>query len=94
MPRPKGLPKTGGRAKGTPNKVTTSIKEAFREAFEMRGGAKALHAWSVDEPTEFYKLASKLIPTELTGADGSPLAGVVILPPIQHPSDRDTDDGK
>lgn len=27
MARPKGMPKTGGRAKGTPNKVTTSLKE-------------------------------------------------------------------
>lgn len=27
MSRPKGTPKTGGRAKGTPNKVTYSLKE-------------------------------------------------------------------
>ena len=27
MPRPKGLPKTGGRAKGTPNKRTQSVTE-------------------------------------------------------------------
>ena len=27
MPRPKGLPKTGGRAKGTPNKRTQSVME-------------------------------------------------------------------
>lgn len=28
MPRPKGLPKTGGRKKGTPNKVTREAREA------------------------------------------------------------------
>ncbi|MBV8038874.1 hypothetical protein HF895_05080 [Bacteroides sp. AN502] len=27
MSRPKGTPKTGGRVKGTPNKVTYSLKE-------------------------------------------------------------------
>ena len=27
MSRPKGMPKTGGRAKGTPNKVTNSLRE-------------------------------------------------------------------
>lgn len=27
MSRPKGIPKTGGRVKGTPNKVTYSLKE-------------------------------------------------------------------
>ncbi len=27
MPRPRGLPKTGGRAKGTPNKRTQSVTE-------------------------------------------------------------------
>lgn len=27
MPRPKGIPKTGGRKPGTPNKVNTDIKQ-------------------------------------------------------------------
>ena len=29
--RSKGTPKTGGRQKGTPNKATRSIKEAFQQ---------------------------------------------------------------
>ena len=29
MPRKKGTPKTGGRQEGTPNKLTTSLKEAI-----------------------------------------------------------------
>lgn len=32
--KPKGLPKSGGRAKGVPNKATVSIKEAAREYTE------------------------------------------------------------
>lgn len=56
-----------GRPKGVPNKVTTSIKNAFLEAFERRGGVDALIAWAAKDgnETEFYKLASKLIPTEI-----------------------------
>ena len=34
MPRPKGLPKTGGRVKGTPNKQESPIARALREARE------------------------------------------------------------
>ena len=71
-----------GRPVGVKNKVTQSIREAFLEAFEMRGGANALYQWSLGEPTEFYKLASRLIPQELTGANGGPLLGVVVLPPL------------
>lgn len=33
MPKPKGLPKTGGRKKGTPNKITQSIKDLLNELF-------------------------------------------------------------
>jgi hypothetical protein len=31
MPRPKGLPKTGGRVRGTPNKTTKSVMEKLDE---------------------------------------------------------------
>lgn len=31
MPRPKGLPKTGGRVAGTPNKATADIKALAQE---------------------------------------------------------------
>jgi len=69
MGAPKGQPRPpgAGRKAGTPNKATASIKGAFVEAFDKLGGADALARWAVDQPTEFYKLASKLIPTELAG---------------------------
>lgn len=62
-----------GRPKGVPNKATASIKAAFLEAFEKRGGVPALVAWAAEEPTEFYKLAARLIPTEMAGPNGGPL---------------------
>lgn len=57
--------KTGGRAAGTPNKTTASIKGAFVEAFELLGGVPSLALWAQENQTEFYKLAARLIPTEV-----------------------------
>lgn len=68
----KGM-RLGGRAKGVQNKVTTSVKEAFVEAFEKMGGAEALVRWGLRNPSEFYKLVSKLIPHDIT-SDGKGVA--------------------
>ncbi len=54
-----------GKPKGAVNKTTISIKNAFLEAFEKRGGVKALLAWADDEPGEFYRIMSKLLPREM-----------------------------
>jgi hypothetical protein len=62
-----------GRPKGSPNKVTASIKAAFKEAFDEMGGAPALVKWGLANKTEFYKLVTKLIPTEITGENGKDL---------------------
>jgi hypothetical protein len=65
--RPKGLPKSGGRIKGTPNKITASVRECFEEAFRymQTSDSANLQTWGEANPTEFYKLAAKLIPTDL-----------------------------
>ena len=68
-----------GRKPGSKNKHTTAIREAFVAAFEELGGVEALVEWGRANQTDFYKLASKLIPTEITGAGGDPLA-----PPVIH----------
>jgi len=56
-----------GRKPGSKNKVTASMKEAFREAFDELGGAEALAKWAKEDPKTFYQLASKLIPVQLQG---------------------------
>lgn len=81
--RPKGLPKTGGRKPGSPNKSTVAVKEAFRQAFDDLGGTSALVTWAMENPTQFYQLYSKLIPTEidatLSGKDGAPAVKINIV---------------
>lgn len=57
--------KQGGRTKGTPNKMTASVKEAFQAAYKSIGGDKALAQWAKDNPTHFYQLYAKLIPQDI-----------------------------
>lgn len=61
--------KTGGRKKGTPNKLTRSVKLALDESFTKMGGVAALVRWGKDNPTEFYKLWAKILPVEAREAD-------------------------
>jgi len=64
MPFKKG---EGGRKKGAVGKLTKSVRDAFTNAFnELQMDDKVkLTAWGKENPTEFYRLASKLIPTEV-----------------------------
>lgn len=78
MPARKGQPKVGGRQKGTPNKLTASVKEAIEAAFRGVGGAEYLMRQAEENPQAFLTLLGKIIPAqvqaELTGKDGGPLA--------------------
>lgn len=67
--------KTGGRAKGTPNKATAAVKQALFTAFDQIGGTAKLSAWAKDNPTDFYKLWVKVLPQEVhaSGPDGDPI---------------------
>lgn len=63
-------PGEGGRPKGVPNKFTRTVKETVLAVFnELQEDPKVkLSAWAKEEPTEFYRIAAKLIPTEVTGS--------------------------
>lgn len=60
--------KTGGRVKGTPNKSTASVKQALTEAFDKLGGVASLLAWAKNEPAEFYRIWSKMLPLDIAGS--------------------------
>ena len=62
-----------GRAKGTPNKTTASVKAALVEAFDKMGGVPSLVRWAKQNETEFYKLWTKMLPTEVSGPNGGPI---------------------
>jgi hypothetical protein len=68
MAKKKGAPKTGGRVRGTPNKVTRAFREAVSLVFDELGGTTYLVKWAKKNPTEFFRIASRLVPP------GSPIA--------------------
>ncbi|NPS37551.1 hypothetical protein [Pseudomonas aeruginosa] len=80
--RPKGLPKTGGRSKGTPNKATIDVKvlaqqyseEAVKSLVEIMRDAEAPHAARV--------AAAKDILDRGHGKATQPIAGDPDLPPV------------
>lgn len=66
--RPRQAPNGGkGRPPGIPNKINRAFKTAVLEVFERNGGADWMATWAQSNETEFFKIAARLIPTELAG---------------------------
>lgn len=68
-----------GKPKGATNKLTRAVKEAFEAAFNELQGQPGVRLpdWAKENPTEFYKIASKLIPAELNANVTGNLAGLL-----------------
>lgn len=82
-----------GKPRGATNKLTRTVKEAFEIAFQDlqdKPGAR-LADWARDNPTDFYRIAAKLIPqattAEITGANGGPVLIEKIERAIVRPAD-------
>ena len=71
--RPKGTKKTGGRQKGSTNKLTTDVKEMILTALENKGGVDYLMLQADENPTAFLTLIGKVLPmTVATDPDNVP----------------------
>ncbi len=66
-----------GRAKGTPNKTTTALKEAILLSFERLGGAAYLEQVGRADPKTYCTLLAKILPRNGITTDQS--AGVAQL---------------
>ena len=54
-----------GRPKGAENKITRTIKEHFKDAFEELGGSEGLVKWAKKSDENlgmFYRMCTKMIP--------------------------------
>jgi hypothetical protein len=69
----RGQPKTGGRRKGTPNKLNADVKAMILAALAAKGGQKYLEKQADANPTAFLTLVGKLIPLQFTGKDCGPI---------------------
>lgn len=82
MPRgkPKGSPRTGGRQKGTPNKLTAQLKEMILEAADKAGGADGtvgyLKTQAVLNPGPFLALLGKVLPLQIAGDQDNPIVTI------------------
>lgn len=68
--------KTGGRQKGTPNKVSRAVKDDVIAVFERLGGVEHMEEWARNNPGDFYKTLFKALvprPMEVSGPEGGPL---------------------
>jgi hypothetical protein len=59
----------GGRQKGSTNHLTKTVKETVLSVFnEIQDDPKIkLSQFAKDYPRDFYQIAARLIPTEITG---------------------------
>jgi hypothetical protein len=65
--------KTGGRQKGTPNKVTGAVKDMILSALDNAGGIKYLERQAKENPAAFMTLIGKVLPMQVTGDEGGPV---------------------
>ena len=77
MSRPKGIPKTGGRQKGVPNKTTALLKDAILKAAEEAGDKDGMIGYlkkqALENPGPFLSLLGKVLPTQHTGEESGPM---------------------
>ena len=62
--------KTGGRTKGTPNKVTALLKDEILQAADDAhpdGRVGYLKEQAVENPVAFMTLLGKVLPTQVSG---------------------------
>jgi hypothetical protein len=82
--------KTGGRRKGTPNKVTGTLKDMILGALGDAGGQAYLVKQAQQNPAAFLTLVGKVLPLQVTGENGGAIQTVTrIERVIVDPDDSD-----
>lgn len=81
--RKPGTPKTGGRTKNTPNKVSGDLKAMILEALEKKGGVRYLVAQAETNPSAFMTLVGKVLPMTVAGDPNAPLIHTVTVNLVQ-----------
>lgn len=81
-----------GRPKGSLNKTTTQLKDMILNALEGAGGVEYLQQRANDPRTAsaFLGLVGKVLPMQVTGADGNAIQTVTRIE-LVAPSERSTD---
>ncbi len=67
------MTKTGGRQKGTPNKLTVDLKEMILGALNAKGGQRYLEQQATENPVASLVLVGKILPLMLQGNPEQPV---------------------
>jgi hypothetical protein len=88
MGAPKGRPRPSGsgRAKGTTNKTTATLKEMILGALDKAGGQEYLYQQAMNNPGAFCTLIGKVLPTQVNAE----MSGGVTIQVVQFANDNDT----
>lgn len=78
MPFENGKPKTGGRRPGRVNRFTGTFRDAVQTVYNGLGGHAAFQKWAQSNRTEYYRIASKLIPLEIKGGVKDQITVIVV----------------
>lgn len=62
--------KTGGRQKGTPNKINAALKDMILGALSDVGGQEYLAIQARENPSAYMTLLGKVLPMQVAGVDG------------------------
>ncbi len=66
-----------GRKVGSKGKQTLAAREAMEAAFKGLGGVQALQEWAQENPSDFYRIWSRLVPQAqsiaVSDGEGGPL---------------------
>jgi hypothetical protein len=84
----RGKPKTGGRLPGVANKFTGAFREAVQIVYNRLGGHTAFLEWARDNPSEYYRIAARLIPGEMQEGNGAGNLTVIVRRYPESPVER------
>lgn len=73
----KGMPKVGGRRRGTSNRLTATFRQAVLLAYQRIGGHEAFTKWAAENRSDFYRIAARLIPIENKNSDSEGLTVII-----------------
>lgn len=81
------------RPPGVPNKINAILKDMILQALDDAGGVSYLVEQARENPGPFLALLGKVLPMQVTGANGGPITITVQtgvpaaeLPPVELPN--------
>ncbi len=69
----------GGRKKGTPNKITATLKDMVLQALANVGGVAYLETQARDQPNAFLTLVGKVLPLQVKQDGEEPMVPAPVI---------------